>query len=71
MKYKVGDLIYDIRYECLGIITEVKEIFLDEGSRWGYYLQWFDNARSCFFAYEHDISRDEEKNILTVATIPF
>ena len=75
MKYKVGDLIYDTSYECLGIITDFREFDFskreDEGDRWGYYLQWFDNARSCFFAYEHDISRDEEKNILTVAAIPF
>ncbi len=41
-KYKVGDLIYDTSYECLGIITDVKEFDFprreDEGDRWGYYL---------------------------------
>jgi len=75
MKYKVGDLIYDISYECLGIITDVKEFDFprreDEGDRWGYYLQWFDDAGLCFFAYEHNISRDEDKNILTVEGVPF
>ena len=25
MKYKVGDLIYDISYECLGIITDFRD----------------------------------------------
>ena len=75
MKYRVGDLIYDTNYECLGIITDVKEFDFykreDEGDRWGYYLRWFDDDGLCFFAHEYNISRDEEKNILTVAGIPF
>ena len=75
MKYKVGDLIYDTSYDCLGIITDVKEFDFprreDEGDRWGYYLKWFEDAGLSFFEYEYNISRDEEKNILTVAVIPF
>ena len=48
MKYKVGDLIYDPNYECLGIITDFREFDFskreDEGDRWGYYLKWFEDA---------------------------
>ena len=76
MKYKVGDLIYDTSYECLGIITEIHEFDCPKreemhGDRWGYYLKWFDNVGQSVFEYEYNISRDEEKNILTVAVIPF
>ena len=75
MKYKVGDLIYDTSYDCLGIITDVKEFDFprreDEGDRWGYYLKWFEDVGLTVFEYEYNISRDEDKNILTVAGIPF
>ena len=75
MKYKVGDLIYDTSYDCLGIITDFREFDFskreDEGDRWGYYLKWFEDAGLTVFEYEYKISRDEEKNILTVAGIPF
>ena len=75
MKYRVGDLIYDTSYECLGIITDVKEFDFprreDEGDRWGYYLKWFEDVGLTVFEYEYNISRDEDKNILTVAGIPF
>ena len=75
MKYRVGDLIYHPSRDCLGIITGFREFDFsqreDEGDRWGYYLKWFEDAGLSFFEYEHNISRDEEKNLLTVAAIPF
>jgi hypothetical protein len=64
MKYKVGDLVWDLIFDEFGIIIDIRDNL--------YRIRWCaGNGNPESRERERDINQDPIKNILTTERIPF